>query len=145
MFMLGILNLASLDNPLPSVHSSSSWRCYCISELLSLMKVPPSTRTLIKLLKCELCFYRSGKRVWCESYNSIRKLYYYDVRGITSNWFKSFLQDRYQYTNINPLSPHPRNWSNTPKQFVGFCRRLKNFLPWRCTRFSPRAIAITTV
>ena len=28
------------------------------------------------------------------------KLKYYGVRGTTSNWFKSFLQDRYQYINI---------------------------------------------
>ena len=28
------------------------------------------------------------------------KLKYYGVRGITNNWLKSFLQDRYQYTNI---------------------------------------------
>ena len=25
---------------------------------------------------------------------------YYCLRVITSNWFKSFLQDRYHYTNI---------------------------------------------
>ena len=28
------------------------------------------------------------------------KLKYYGVRGITNNWFKSFLKHRYQYTNI---------------------------------------------
>ena len=28
------------------------------------------------------------------------KLKYYGVRGITNNWFKSFLEHRYQYTNI---------------------------------------------
>ena len=32
------------------------------------------------------------------------KLKYYGVRGITNNWFKSFLQDRYQYTNIKECS-----------------------------------------
>ena len=25
---------------------------------------------------------------------------YYDVRGITNNWFKFFLEHRFQYTNI---------------------------------------------
>ena len=28
------------------------------------------------------------------------KLKYYGVRGITNNWFKSFLEHRYQYTDI---------------------------------------------
>ena len=32
------------------------------------------------------------------------KLKYYGVRGIPNNWFKSFLQDRYQYTNIKERS-----------------------------------------
>ena len=32
------------------------------------------------------------------------KLKYYGVRGITNNWFKSFLQDRNQYTNIKECS-----------------------------------------
>ena len=32
------------------------------------------------------------------------KLKYYGVRGITNNWFKSFLQGRYQYTNIKKCS-----------------------------------------
>ena len=32
------------------------------------------------------------------------KLNYYGVRGITNTWFKSFLQDRYQYTNIKECS-----------------------------------------
>ena len=32
------------------------------------------------------------------------KIKYYGVRGITINWFKSFLQDRYQYTNIKECS-----------------------------------------
>ena len=26
--------------------------------------------------------------------------------------------------NINPLSANPTKWSNTLKQFVGFCRRI---------------------
>ena len=32
------------------------------------------------------------------------KLKYYDVRGITNNWYRSFLQDRYHYTNIKECS-----------------------------------------
>ena len=32
------------------------------------------------------------------------KLKYYGVRGITNTWFKSFLQHRYQYTNIKECS-----------------------------------------
>ena len=32
------------------------------------------------------------------------KLKYYGLRGITNNWFKPFLQDRYQYTNIKECS-----------------------------------------
>ena len=28
------------------------------------------------------------------------------MRGLTNNWFKSFLQDRCQYTNINPFVPN---------------------------------------
>ena len=32
------------------------------------------------------------------------KLKYYGVRGITNNWFKSFLEHRYQYTNIKEYS-----------------------------------------
>ena len=32
------------------------------------------------------------------------KLEHYGVRGIINNWFKSFLQDRYQYTNIKECS-----------------------------------------
>ena len=34
----------------------------------------------------------------------LEKLKYYSVRVITNNWFKSFLQDIYQYTNINECS-----------------------------------------
>ena len=32
------------------------------------------------------------------------KLQYYGVRGITNNWFKYFLQERYQYANIKEHS-----------------------------------------
>ena len=32
------------------------------------------------------------------------KLKYYGVRGITNNWFKSFLEHRYQYINIKERS-----------------------------------------
>ena len=32
------------------------------------------------------------------------KLKYYGVRGTTNNWFKSFLQDRYQYINIKNVA-----------------------------------------
>ena len=32
------------------------------------------------------------------------KLKYYDVRGIGNNWFKSFLEHRYRYTNIKEYS-----------------------------------------
>ena len=32
------------------------------------------------------------------------KLKYYGVRGITNNWFKSFLEHRFQYTNIKECS-----------------------------------------
>ena len=32
------------------------------------------------------------------------KLKYYGVRGITNNWFKCFLEHRYQYTNIKECS-----------------------------------------
>ena len=31
------------------------------------------------------------------------KLKYYGVRRITNNWFKSFFEHRFQYTNINPI------------------------------------------
>ena len=32
------------------------------------------------------------------------KLKYYGVRGIINNWFKSFLEHRFQYTNIKECS-----------------------------------------
>ena len=32
------------------------------------------------------------------------KLKYYGVRGITNDWFKSFLEHRFQYTNIKECS-----------------------------------------
>ena len=51
------------------------------------------------------CFYRSGESVcYSVSYNFARKIKYYGVRGITNTWFNSFLQDRYQYTNIKECS-----------------------------------------
>ena len=34
------------------------------------------------------------------------------------------LRVRNQKTTINPLRANPTKWSNTLKQFVGFCRRI---------------------
>ena len=31
----------------------------------------------------------------------LRKLNYYGIRGITNNWFHSYLQDRMQFTSVN--------------------------------------------
>ena len=31
----------------------------------------------------------------------LRKLNYYGIRGITNNWFRSYLQDRMQFTSVN--------------------------------------------
>ena len=51
------------------------------------------------------------------------KLKHYGVRGITKNWFKSFLQDRYQYTNIKECRP---TQSNNAMFCTSFCIRYKS-------------------
>ena len=56
------------------------------------------------------------------------KLKYYGVRGIANIYFQSFLQDRYQYTNIKEYSSEKLLTT-----------------PWGSTRFSPRAITISTL
>ena len=30
----------------------------------------------------------------------LKKLYYYGIRGVTNNWFRSFLNDRKQFTSM---------------------------------------------
>ena len=47
---------------------------------------------------------RSGESITVNHTILLEKLKYFGVRGITNNWFKSFLRDRYQYTNVKECS-----------------------------------------
>ena len=47
---------------------------------------------------------RSGESITVNHTILPEKLKYFGVRGVTNNWFKFFLQDRYQYTNVKECS-----------------------------------------
>ena len=38
----------------------------------------------------------------------LRKLDYYGIRGVTNNWFRSYLQDRMQFTGVNGYQSNMR-------------------------------------
>ena len=56
----------------------------------------------------DLCKYTCGVFLYLQkAFNTVnhdillKKLYHYGIRGVASNWFRSFLSDRMQFTSVN--------------------------------------------